>query len=142
MRSGQLAAAAGVNLQTLRYYERLGLLPEPERSLGGHRNYGQDAATILRIVKAAQRLGFTLEEIKQLLAVGSHQGPRPGLRQRAQEKLTDVETKIAALHVMRTGLINVLNAGCADLTECSCVPDCPIPFPELATSRQTGSTRP
>src|SRR5699024_9018853 len=51
MRSGQLAAAAGVNLQTLRYYERLGLLPEPERSLGGHRNYGQDAATILRIVK-------------------------------------------------------------------------------------------
>src|SRR5690625_6273144 len=112
MRSGQLAAAAGVNLQTLRYYERRGLLPEPDRSLGGHRNYGQDAVTILRIVKAAQHLGFTLEEIKELLTVGSHRGPRPGLRQRARQKLTDVESKIATLQVMRAGLLDVLNAGC------------------------------
>lgn len=140
MRSGQLAAAAGVNLQTLRYYERLGLLPEPDRSLGGHRNYGHDAVTVLRIVRAAQRLGFTLQEIKELLTVGSHRGPRPGLRQRAQEKLTEVETKIAALQVMRAGLLDVLNAGCADLTECSCVPGCPIPFPELATGLQIDSS--
>ncbi|HLS15077.1 MAG TPA: MerR family transcriptional regulator [Beutenbergiaceae bacterium] len=140
MRSGQLAAAAGVNLQTLRYYERRGLLPEPDRSLGGHRNYGQDAVTVLRIVKAAQQLGFTLAEIKELLTVGSHRGPRPGLRQRAEEKLNDVETKIAALEVMRTGLLEVLDAGCTDLMECSCQPGCPIPFPDLDTHLDTGST--
>lgn len=131
MRSGQLAAAAGVNLQTLRYYERRGLLPEPGRSLGGHRDYGRDSVTILRIVKAAQRLGFTLEEIKELLAVGSHRGPRPGLRERAQEKLADVDARIAALQTMRADLVDVIEAGCTDLRECSCVPGCPIPFTAL-----------
>lgn len=131
MRSGPLAAAAGVNLQTLRYYERRGLLPEPGRSLGGHRDYGRDSVTILRIVKAAQRLGFTLEEIKELLAVGSHRGPRPGLRERAQEKLADVDARIAALQTMRADLVDVIEAGCTDLRECSCVPGCPIPFTAL-----------
>ena len=131
MRSGQLAASAGVNLQTLRYYERRGLLPEPGRSLGGHRDYGRDSVTILRIVKAAQRLGFTLEEIKELLAVGSHRGPRPGLRERAQEKLADVDARIAALQTMRADLVDVIEAGCTDLRECSCVPGCPIPFTAL-----------
>ncbi|WP_244187727.1 MerR family transcriptional regulator [Streptomyces regalis] len=59
LRSGQVAEAAGVNVQTLRYYERRGLLAEPERSNGGHRLYGEDAVTALRVIKAAQRLGFT-----------------------------------------------------------------------------------
>lgn len=134
MRSGQLAAAAGVNLQTLRYYERRGLLPEPDRSLGGHRDYGEEAVTVLRIVKAAQRLGFTLEEIKDLLAVGSHRGPRPGLRERAREKLADVDARITALQAMRADLVDVIEAGCADLRECSCVPGCPIPFTVLEDS--------
>lgn len=60
LRSSQVAAAAGVNPQTLRYYERRGLLAEPERSLGGHRLYPAEAVTVLRVIKAAQRLGFTL----------------------------------------------------------------------------------
>lgn len=131
MRSGQLAAAAGVNLQTLRYYERRGLLPEPGRSLGGHRDYGRDSVTILRIVRATQRPGFTLEEIKELLVVGSHRGPRPGLRERAREKLADVDARIAALQTMRADLVDVIEAGCTDLRECSCVPGCPIPFTDL-----------
>lgn len=67
LRSGQVAEAAGVNIQTLRYYERRGLLAEPERSNGGHRLYGEDAVTALRVIKAAQRLGFTLEEVAELL---------------------------------------------------------------------------
>ncbi|WP_281280939.1 MerR family DNA-binding transcriptional regulator [Actinocorallia herbida] len=57
LRSGELAAAAGVNAQTLRYYERRGLLAEPERTLGGHRLYPAAAVTVLRVIKAAQRLG-------------------------------------------------------------------------------------
>ena len=56
LRTGELAAAAGVNIQTLRYYERRGLLAEPQRTLGGHRLYPEDAVTVLRVIKAAQRL--------------------------------------------------------------------------------------
>ena len=60
LRSGQVAAAAGVNIETLRYYERRGLLSEPDRSPGGHRMYDAEAVKTLRVIKAAQRLGFTL----------------------------------------------------------------------------------
>jgi DNA-binding transcriptional MerR regulator len=63
LRSGELAAAAGVNLQTLRYYERRGLLAEPARTPGGHRLYPADTVTLLGVIKAAQRLGFTLDEV-------------------------------------------------------------------------------
>jgi DNA-binding transcriptional MerR regulator len=80
LRSGQVAAAAGVNIETLRYYERRGLLAEPDRSPGGHRLYGAETVTTLRVIKAAQRLGFTLEEVADLLDVGrrSHtHGSRP-----------------------------------------------------------------
>jgi MerR family transcriptional regulator, mercuric resistance operon regulatory protein len=71
LRTGEVAAAAGVNLQTLRYYERRGLLAEPERTLGGHRVYPEQTVTVLRVIKAAQRLGFTLEEVAELLDSGA-----------------------------------------------------------------------
>lgn len=67
LRTGQVAAAAGVNVQTLRYYERRGLLASPDRSLGGHRVYPEQTVTVLRVIKAAQKLGFTLEEVAELL---------------------------------------------------------------------------
>ena len=131
LRSGQLAQAAGVNVQTLRYYERRGLLPEPQRTLGGHREYGPDAVAVLRVIRGLARLGFTLDEISELIEVGSHRGPRPGLRAAAAAKLTEVEAKIADLHQVRATLSNVLTAGCSDLAECSCTPSCPIPFTDL-----------
>ncbi|MFE7580107.1 MerR family transcriptional regulator [Streptomyces gardneri] len=74
LRSGQVAEAAGVNDQTLRYYERRGLFAEPDRSPGGHRLYGEGAVTVLRVIKAAQRLGSTLEEVAELLKVGRRHG--------------------------------------------------------------------
>lgn len=132
LRSGQLASAAGVNVQTLRYYERRGLLPDPQRSLGGHREYGQDALRALRTIKAVQQLGFTLDEIAQLLDLGAHRGPRPGLRAAARAKLAEVDAKIADLAAIRSTLLDVLAAGCTDLTTCSCLPSCPIPFVTLA----------
>jgi DNA-binding transcriptional MerR regulator len=131
MRSGALAAAAGVNVQTLRYYERRGLLPDPQRSLGGHREYGPDDLTVVRVIKAAQGLGFTLDEIADLLAVGAHRGPRPGLRERAVAKLADVDARIAQLQEIRATLVDVIDAGCSDLLECTCEPSCPIPFTGL-----------
>ena len=73
LRSGQVAQAAGVNLQTLRYYERRGLLAEPGRTLGGHRLYPAETVSTLRVIKAAQRLGFSLDEVADLLDLGTHQ---------------------------------------------------------------------
>jgi MerR family transcriptional regulator, mercuric resistance operon regulatory protein len=131
LRSGELARVAGVNVQTLRYYERRGLLPDPQRSLGGHREYGPDAVAVLRSIRGLAKLGFTLSEISELIETGSHRGPRPGLRDAAATKLAEVDAKIADLHRVRATLGEVLSAGCSDLGECSCTPGCPIPFADL-----------
>lgn len=131
LRSGLLAEAAGVNVQTLRYYERRGLLPDPQRSLGGHREYGPEAVTTLRSIRGLARLGFTLDEISELIDVASHRGPRPGLHDAATTKLAEVEAKIADLNQVRAALTDVLDAGCSDLAECSCTPGCPVPFTGL-----------
>ncbi len=133
LRSGQVAEAAGVNPQTLRYYERRGLLPEPERSNGGHRMYPPHAVTVLRVIKAAQRLGFTLGEIAELLEAGTHGHGRgdAGLQRRARRKIAEIDAKIADLNVIRTSLTDAVAAGCDDLTVCASSPACPLPFAEL-----------
>ncbi|WP_405451894.1 MerR family transcriptional regulator [Streptomyces erythrochromogenes] len=134
LRSGQVAEAAGVNVQTLRYYERRGLLAAPARSNGGHRLYSEDAVTALRVIKAAQRLGFTLDEVAELLEAGRHRHGRPvaGLQERAAAKLAEVDAKIADLTTIRTALAAAVEAGCDDLTACAASVCCPIPFTDLA----------
>jgi MerR family mercuric resistance operon transcriptional regulator len=134
LRSGQVAEKAGVNLQTLRYYERRGLLAEPYRSLGGHRLYPAEAVTVLRVIKAAQRLGFTLDEVAGLLDAGQHQHGRAdsGLRSRAQAKLVEVQAKIADLETIASTLRSAVDAGCDDLIACAGEPCCPIPFATIA----------
>ncbi|MEU8256987.1 MerR family transcriptional regulator [Micromonospora inaquosa] len=135
LRSGQVAAAAGVNRQTLRYYERRGLLAEPDRSLGGHRLYPAEAVTVLRVIKAAQGLGFTLDEVADLLDAGQHRhgrSPDAGLRARAHAKLAEIEAKIADLRVIAGTLRAAVDAGCDDLVECAGQPRCPIPFATIA----------
>jgi DNA-binding transcriptional MerR regulator len=137
LRSGEVAQAAGVNPQTLRYYERRGLLPTPQRSPGGHRLYPPDAVTLLRIIKAAQRLGFTLEEVADLLEAGQHRHGRPadaGLGGRVVAKLAEIDARIADLSTIRATLLAAIQAGCDDLTVCAASPDCPLPFADLADS--------
>lgn len=134
LRSGQVADEAGVNIQTLRYYERQGLLAEPDRSPGGHRMYDPRTVTVLRVIKAAQRLGFALKEVAELLEAGRHRHGRPvaGLQERAVSKLAEVEAKIADLTTIRDALSTAVAAGCDDLTICAGNPCCPIPFTDLA----------
>jgi DNA-binding transcriptional MerR regulator len=139
LRSGQLATAAGVNVETLRYYERRGLLTDPDRSPGGHRLYPAETVTVLRVIKAAQRLGFTLDEVADLLDVGRHRhrrlrvgGTDTALQERAQAKLVEVEQRIADLVTIRDNLRAAVDAGCADLLECAGNECCPIPFATLS----------
>jgi DNA-binding transcriptional MerR regulator len=147
LRSGQVAAAAGVNIETLRYYECRGLLAEPGRSPGGHRLYPADAVTVLRVIKAAQRLGFTLDEVADLVDVGRHHhrrstgrgtGEAPGLQQRAHAKLVEVEERIADLNTIRDTLLAALDAGCDDLVQCAQNDCCPIPFATITTRPTPG----
>jgi DNA-binding transcriptional MerR regulator len=135
LRSGELAEAAGVNLQTLRYYERRGLLEEPVRSPGGHRLYPPEALTLLRVIKTAQRLGFTLDEVSDLVDLGRHRHGKPrdrSLQSRAATKLAEIETKITDLEVMAASLRSALAYGCDDLTTCAATAGCPLPFAVLA----------
>jgi DNA-binding transcriptional MerR regulator len=134
MRSAQVARAAGVNQQTLRYYERRGLLAEPNRSLGGHRLYPPEAVTVLRVIKAAQRLGFSLEEVADLLQTGRHRHGHTdaGLQAHAAAKIAEIDARIDDLLLMRASLITAMEAGCDDLMTCARTDSCPLPFTGLA----------
>jgi DNA-binding transcriptional MerR regulator len=137
MRPAEVAAAAGVNRETLRYYERRGLLGVPDRSPGGHRVYDDQAVVTLRVIKAAQRLGFTLDEIAELSEVGRRRGRDSGLHARASAKLVEIDVKINDLQLIKANLAAAVAAGCDDLHECAGSDCCPIPFVDLTESRVT-----
>src|SRR6266496_717040 len=105
MRPHELADRAGVNAQTLRYYERRGLLVEPPRSPSGYRDYPVSAVGVLRVVKRAQELGFTLADVEVLLSLTSG-GPRScdQARALAQSQMAELDGKITDLQRMRACL--------------------------------------
>jgi DNA-binding transcriptional MerR regulator len=135
LRTGEIAEQAGVNIQTLRYYERRGLLAEPHRSNGGHRLYPPDTVALLQVIKTAQRLGFTLDEVAELLDAGRRRHPAPDLRERAIGKIAEIDRKIADLTTIRATLTEVVEARCDSLTNCTCA-DCPIPFLTIGTAER------
>jgi len=140
LRTGELAEQAGVNIQTLRYYERRGLLAEPRRSNGGHRLYPPDTVTLLTVIKAAQRLGFTLDEVADLLDAGRRRHPSPDLRGRAISKIAEIDQRIADLTAIRTTLTEVVDARCDSLTNCTCT-DCPIPYLTIGAAERPSGDR-
>jgi len=105
MRTHEVADRAGVNAQTLRYYERRGLLAEPPRSPGGYRDYPVSAVGVLRFVKRSQELGFTLAEVEELLSLAEG-GPDSCDRARAlaAAHVAELDRKIADLQRMRASL--------------------------------------
>lgn len=120
--TGQLARRAGVNGQTIRYYRRRGLLPEPPRSPSGYRYFPEDAVRRIRFIKRGQQLGFSLEELKQLLALRVQPGATCAqVRRRAEAKIQDVDQRIRALEAIRAAL-EKLAASCVGrgpVSECT-----------------------
>ncbi|MGH8435319.1 MAG: Hg(II)-responsive transcriptional regulator [Pseudomonas sp.] len=104
---GKLAEAAGVNVETIRYYQRRGLLDEPPKPCGGHRRYPPDMAKQVRFIKRAQALGFTLSEVGGLLQLDEAYVCTE-TRALAARKLALIEQKIADLAVMRQALCGLL----------------------------------
>ena len=107
---GRIAAAAGVNVETIRFYQRLGLLAEPARPPGGVRRYGGEFVARLRFIKRAQQLGFSLAEVQRLLVLEDPQSCGKA-RSLAAEKLALVEARISDLERMR-GVLKELVARC------------------------------
>jgi len=101
LRSGEVAAAAGVNVQTLHYYERRGLLTQAGRTASGHRQYPARTVTLVRMIKNAQHLGFSLDEVAALIAASADPGETAAI---AARKLTEVDTQIARLTLIREAL--------------------------------------
>lgn len=105
MTRGQLARACGVGPETIRFYERQGLIPEAPRSGGGYRHYSADAVHRLRFIRRAKALGFSLPEIAELLALQDGPGgDRARVKQITESKLHEIEAKIADLEGMRAAL--------------------------------------
>ena len=111
MTSGQLAKKSGVGVETLRFYEREGLLPKPARLASGYRQYPAEAVERVRFVRRAQLLGFQLKDIKELLALRENPDAGSGeVREKAVAKLADIDQRIKDLEVMRTELTRLVAA--------------------------------
>jgi MerR family copper efflux transcriptional regulator len=118
---GELARESGVHLETIRYYEREGLMPAPPRKSSGHRAYPPSAARRLRFIKRVQELGFTLSEIREWLTLRAESDEDCSeVCRQAREKLGEVRTKIRQLQAIEEALQH-LTAGCSGgrpISEC------------------------
>jgi Hg(II)-responsive transcriptional regulator len=123
VRTSEVATQAQVNTQTLRYYERRGLLPEPERTRSGYRAYTPDAVRVVRFVKRAQQLGFTLDDIEDLLQPADG-GPAScdEARTMARIRIADLQQRINELARMRDALTQLVDTCDQPRAE----RDCPI----------------
>jgi Cu(I)-responsive transcriptional regulator len=123
MRIGEVAQRAGVNIQTLRYYERRGFLPRPMRRPSGYREYSDDTVGLVRFIKRAQLLGFTLEDVGELIELRANPSRSPtAVRAVALRKMEDIAQRIRRLTAMQKALAQLVEA-------CECAGtarNCPI----------------
>ena len=118
---GEVASQAAVHIETLRYYERRGLLPKPPRSASGY--FSDDAVRRVRFIKRAQVLGFSLREIEDLLTLRARRGRScANVQAKARAKIVDIEARLRTLTAMKRALTRLV-AACDG---CATVGDCPI----------------
>lgn len=121
LKIGEVAARGGVNIQTIRYYGREKLLPEPPRLASGYRVYPEQTVRRIRFIKRAQEIGFTLAEVRELLAIRIDSGRDSSeVRALAQEKISGIEEKIQTLHRMKQTLVRITDRcpGCGPAGDC------------------------
>jgi len=112
MRTGEVAKQAGVNVETLRFYEREGILPEPPRRVSGYREYPDETVDLIRFIKRSQELGFSLREVKEMLSL--RRVPRRASKKASrlvERKIAEIDLKIRDLTAMRQAL---------DELQCAC----------------------
>ncbi len=122
MKIGEVAKAAGIGIDAVRFYEREGLIPMPARRPSGYREYKPDVVVSLRFIKWAKELGFSLKEIAELLRLEASDGTTPAnVRERAEAKLEDLGERIRALQKMRRALRRLVEScpGQGPLSDCS-----------------------
>ena len=111
MTIGTLARAAGVGIDTVRFYEREGLLPAPTRRASGYREYLPPSVGRLRFIRRAKELGFSLDEIRDLLSLSAdRERGVSGVKQRAESRLAEVEQRLQELRRMQRGLKQLIDA--------------------------------
>lgn len=118
---GQLAKQAKVSLETIRYYERQGLLPKPPRLQSGYRVFSLEFVERIRFIKQAQELGFSLKEIKELLNLRTEpHSSGADVRQKIVAKISDLDEKMKTLRAMKKDLIQLRDAcdGTSSITDC------------------------
>ncbi|MBX3401034.1 MAG: MerR family transcriptional regulator [Gemmataceae bacterium] len=123
MKIGEVAKRSSIGIETIRYYEREGLLLEPERRPSGYRQYDESTVERLEYIRRAKELGFTLAEIRELmeLSFNAHAGC-DHIRQRAEAKITDIEEKIRSLQQMKRSLDKIVQR----CREKNSTDDCPL----------------
>ena len=120
---GEVAKRAKVCIETLRYYERHGLVACPPRSMSNYRLYPEETVRRVQFIKRAQHLGFSLKDIAELLALRAEPTARcADVRERALAKINDIEEKLRALQAMKIALVQLVAACAGD----SPITDCPI----------------
>lgn len=118
---GQVAEEAGVGVETVRFYQRSGLIPQPPRRGTEHRRYSPDAVARIRFIRGAQNLGFSLKEIEDLMGLRVEPGTsKAEIKARAEHKAAEIETKIRDLQRMRDTLVKLIGAceGMGSLDDC------------------------
>jgi MerR family copper efflux transcriptional regulator len=110
LKIGEVAKQSNVGIETIRYYERVGLLAKPERRPSGYRQYDQSVVARLKFIRRTKELGFTLAEIRELLALWFDANTRcEHIRERAKLKITEIEDKILSLRKMKRSLKKVVS---------------------------------
>lgn len=120
MTVGLVARQAGVGVETVRFYEKSGLLEEPARRASGYREYDEETVNRLRFIQRAKDLGFTLAEVKELLSLGYSERPCDDVRGRAEAKVVEIEEKVALLLRMKAVLGRLASSCCEQVNKSRC----------------------
>lgn len=110
MTIGQLAKAVNLNTQTIRYYERIGLINKPDTNEAGYRMYPEKAAGVLRFIKHAKDIGFSLKQISEIFSLDNNKyNTCSNVKRLAEEKVYEIDKKLNSLNLMRKELLNLIS---------------------------------